>query len=110
MKFFALLVLGTALTVGSALAADPAKKAETKAKTTTTTTAATTATWTDQANVTKHVKEHLTFTATGMTKAEILKVCNNMTDISENDKKLFAQKLPEGTYKSAEEVIKAVGL
>lgn len=54
-----------------------------------------------------HLKEHQTFPAT---KEQLVETCNNLSDFSEEDKKWFMEKLPEGTYKSPEEVAKAVGM
>ncbi len=61
----------------------------------------------DKNNAVKHLREHATYPAT---KAELVAHCNNLSDFSEADKKEFAGKLPEGTYSSADEVIKALGL
>lgn len=54
-----------------------------------------------------HLKNHQKYPAT---KAELVAECNNLSDFSEEDKKEFAAKLPGGTYNSADDVIKAVGL
>jgi len=54
-----------------------------------------------------HLKTHQKYPAT---KAELVTECDNLSDFSEEDKKEFTQKLPEGTYNSAEEVTKALGL
>lgn len=61
----------------------------------------------DVANATKHLREHATYPAS---KAELVAHCNNLSDFSEEDKKEFAEKLPEGTYNSADDVVKALGL
>ncbi len=61
----------------------------------------------DDANVKMHLKEHATYPAT---KAELVAHCNSLSDFSEEDKKEFSDKLPEGTYNSADEVNKALGL
>lgn len=61
----------------------------------------------DQANAIMHLKEHMTYPAN---KAQLVAACNNMSDFSEEDKKSFAEKLPEGNYNSADEVIQALGL
>lgn len=56
--------------------------------------------------VKKHLMEDITYPAT---KADLVAACNNLSDFSENDKKEFEEKLPEGTYNSAEEVEAALG-
>lgn len=61
----------------------------------------------DVQNAIKHLREHATYPST---KAELVAHCNHLTDFSEADKQEFAEKLPEGTYNSADEVIKALGL
>jgi hypothetical protein len=53
-----------------------------------------------------HLRTHITYPAT----SEELKVaCNNMEDVPEALRKEFLDKLPEGTYNSADEVMAAVG-
>jgi len=54
-----------------------------------------------------HLKTHQSYPAT---KAELVATCNSLSDFSEEDKREFESKLPEGTYNSAEEVTKALGL
>lgn len=61
----------------------------------------------DIKNTIKHLKEHQDYPAT---KEELVEVCNNLSDFSEEDKKWFETNLPEGTYNSADEVIKALGI
>lgn len=61
----------------------------------------------DQANAVMHLRQHTTYPAT---KDQLVAACNNMSDFSEEDKKSFAERLPGGTYNSADEVIKALGL
>ncbi|MBI2593270.1 hypothetical protein HYW44_01340 [Candidatus Daviesbacteria bacterium] len=53
-----------------------------------------------------HLKEHQMYPAT---KDELVKECGNLSDFSDNDKKWFMDNLPEKTYKSAEEVMTALG-
>lgn len=53
-----------------------------------------------------HLKAHQQYPAT---KAELVAACGNLSDFSEEDKKEFMEKLPEGTYNSADDVIKALG-
>jgi len=57
-----------------------------------------------------HLKTHQKYPAT---KAELVAECDNLSDFSEEDKKWFMENLPaepEGGYKSAEDVMKALGL
>lgn len=54
-----------------------------------------------------HLKDHQSYPAT---KDELVKACNDLSDFSAEDKTWFIQHLPEGTYNSAGEVIKALGL
>lgn len=54
-----------------------------------------------------HLNTHQKYPAT---KADLVAACNDLSDFSEEDKKEFTEKLPEGTYNSAEEVTKALGL
>lgn len=61
----------------------------------------------DKDNAVKHLKEHQTYPAT---KEELVASCNNLSDFSDEDKKWFESNLPEKTYNSADEVIKALGL
>lgn len=53
-----------------------------------------------------HLKTHQQYPAT---KAQLVAECDNLSDFSEDDKKEFMGKLPEGTYQSADEVIQALG-
>ena len=54
-----------------------------------------------------HLKNDQKYPAT---KAELVAECNGLSDFSEEDKKEFISKLPGGTYNSADDVIKALGL
>lgn len=53
-----------------------------------------------------HLKTHQQYPAT---KAQLVAECNNLSDFSEEDKKEFMEKLPEGTYQGADDVIQALG-
>lgn len=53
-----------------------------------------------------HIYDHVNYPTT---KKDLTDACNNMTDISAADKKWFVEKLPEGEYKSPEDVVKALG-
>jgi hypothetical protein len=61
----------------------------------------------DKENMTKHIEEHIIYPTT---KIEMLKACNNMSEITEDDKDWFYKTLPEGKYSSADEVLKALGM
>lgn len=61
----------------------------------------------DMENAKMHLQEHQKYPAT---KAELVAQCNNLSDFSEEDKREFAEKLPEGTYSSANEVMAALGM
>lgn len=54
-----------------------------------------------------HLKTHQKYPAT---KTELVAECDNLSDFSEEDKKEFSEKLPDGNYESAEDVMKALGL
>lgn len=54
-----------------------------------------------------HLKNHQKYPAT---KAELVAECDGLSDFSAEDKKEFAEKLPGGTYKSADDVIQALSL
>jgi len=53
----------------------------------------------------EHIKKHADYPAT---KADIVKACNLMSDVSSEDKKWFEKTLPEGTYNNSNEVLKAL--
>jgi hypothetical protein len=61
----------------------------------------------DVKNVKEHLAKHQTYPAT---KAELVASCENLVDFSADDKKWFASALPDGTYKSAADVEKAIGI
>lgn len=54
-----------------------------------------------------HLKSHQNYPAT---KTELVAECDNLSDFSEEDKNEFKQKLPDGTYNSADDVVGALGL
>ncbi len=60
----------------------------------------------DVKNAIMHLKDHQTYPAT---KAELVKTCNSLSDFSDEDKRSFETNLPEGSYDSPEEVIRALG-
>lgn len=57
--------------------------------------------------MTDHLKTHMTYPAT---KQDIWNACNQMSHVPEEHKKTFMDKVPEGTYNSAEEVMQAAGM
>jgi len=61
----------------------------------------------DTKNAMKHLREHQSYPAT---KEELVLTCNSLADFSGDDKQWFSENLPEGTYNSAEEVMKALGM
>ena len=63
--------------------------------------------WKDAKAMKEHLSAHVKYPAT---KADILKACNDTSDLSADDKASFAAALPDGTYKSADEIVKALGL
>ncbi|OGY22848.1 MAG: hypothetical protein A2Y57_02830 [Candidatus Woykebacteria bacterium RBG_13_40_7b] len=58
-------------------------------------------------NAFDHLKEHQTYPAT---KDELVETCNNLSDFSAEDKKWFNDSLPNGTYKTAEDVVRALSM
>lgn len=54
-----------------------------------------------------HLREHQQYPAS---REELIRECDSLSDFSEEDKKWFMEKLPEGTYKSADEVVRALGI
>jgi truncated hemoglobin YjbI len=61
----------------------------------------------DARKVADHLEKHVTYPAT---KADLVAACNGLADHSPDEKTWFAARLPEGKYKSARDVIKALGL
>lgn len=61
----------------------------------------------DVQNAIDHLRNHQTYPAA---KAQLVQACNALSDFSDEDKMWFAENLPEGTYRSADEVIQALGL
>jgi hypothetical protein len=59
----------------------------------------------DWKRVETHLREHQQYPAT---KAQLVAACNNLMDFEDGEKKWFAATLPEGTYQSADEVMKAL--
>ena len=86
------LTLALAITVPALVATPVALAAETIAQP-------------DRKKVAEHLTKHQTYPAT---RAELLASCKNLMEFSDAEKKWFASHLPEGTYGSADEVLKAV--
>jgi hypothetical protein len=59
----------------------------------------------DMKEVEAHLKQHQTYPAT---RAELLASCKGLMEFNDGEKAWFAAHLPEGTYKSAGDVIKAL--
>ena len=59
----------------------------------------------DLKQVEMHLKQHQTYLAT---RAELLASYKNLMEFSDGEKAWFAAHLPEGTYKSPAEVLKAL--
>jgi|GEM_PF-1252950 len=62
--------------------------------------------WSDKEGVKEHVLKHVKYPAT---RADLIKACNGMADVPAEDKEKFAKKLPDKTFNSPEEVMKALG-
>jgi hypothetical protein len=60
----------------------------------------------DMKKVTAHLKAHVTYPAT---RAEVVAACAQTPEFTAGEKAWFAARLPEGNYKSAGEVLKAIG-
>ena len=61
----------------------------------------------DANTMTDHLKTHITYPAT---KAQLAAACNGMSDVNPQDKMDFVTKLPDGTYNSADDVMRALGM
>jgi hypothetical protein len=61
----------------------------------------------DRAALVLHFKEHVKYP---VARAEILKACADTPEFTAGEKKWIEANLPEGTYKSADDVIAAVKL
>lgn len=59
----------------------------------------------DLKNAKMHLEEHVKYPAS---KKQLVEACNMMEDFSMEDKKWFEQNLPDGTYKSSDEVMQAL--
>lgn len=61
------------------------------------------------ANLTRQTMDHLHHVTYPASKDDLVKACNEMSDVPENDKRWFMENLPEKNYQSAEDVKQAVG-
>ncbi|MBI4092360.1 MAG: DUF2795 domain-containing protein [Candidatus Kerfeldbacteria bacterium] len=61
----------------------------------------------DMKEMMDHLKSHMTYPAS---KQDIWNACNQMSHVPEEHKKMFMDKVPEGTYHNADEVAKAAGM
>lgn len=52
-----------------------------------------------------HLKHHVTYPAN---RKQVTEACNNMMDVPSADREWFSKTLPEGTYKSADDVVSAI--
>jgi hypothetical protein len=68
--------------------------------------ATTTETKPDSQKLATHLKAHVTYPAT---RAQVLAACAQMPEFTAGEKAWFAARLPEGNYKNAAEVLKAIG-
>lgn len=59
----------------------------------------------DKAKTIEHIKAHVGYPAT---RDQLVQACNNMSEFSAEDKAWFAKALPKGTFKTANDVIKAL--
>lgn len=60
-----------------------------------------------KAEVTMHIREHLKYPAA---RKQLVDACNKMADVPAADRAWFDKNLPDRTYKTADEVIKALKL
>jgi len=54
-----------------------------------------------------HVREHTKYPST---KSELIAACGDMSDVPKTDKEWIEQNLPDRTYSTADEVIRALRL
>jgi hypothetical protein len=58
----------------------------------------------DAAKAKVHLRDHVKYPAA---RARVLKACADTAEFTAGEKKWFEQNLPEGTYKSADDVVAA---
>lgn len=61
----------------------------------------------NQEDTIDHLKKHQSYPAT---KEDLVEACEGLSHFSDEDKKWFTNHLAEKTYKSADDVIKTLGL
>lgn len=59
----------------------------------------------DTRGVIRHFKQHQFYPAS---KSDLMETCNNLSDITNADKEWISRNLPDGEYRTAEEVIKTL--
>lgn len=62
---------------------------------------------TAKADIIKHIREHTKYPST---KSELIAACAGMSDVPKVDKEWFKENLPDRTYSTADEVIRALKL
>src|SRR5262249_44343944 len=85
--------------------ASPSNTASTTAASTTSNTETAVATKPDHDKAIAHLKTHVKYPAT---KADLVKACADSNEFTAGEKKWFESNLPDGNYKSADDVIAAV--
>ena len=53
----------------------------------------------------EHLKHHVQYPAD---RKQVVGACNNFADVPKADSDWFSEKLPEGNYKNAEDVVRAL--
>jgi hypothetical protein len=61
----------------------------------------------DTKELMSHLQNHIMYPAT---KRTIVEMCNNMAHVPASTRMWVEQRLPEGTYKSADEVVMRLGV
>lgn len=57
--------------------------------------------------LTEHIRNHMRYPAT---KREIVEECNRMSHVPAETRRMVETQLPEGSYQSADEVMRALGI
>lgn len=101
-------VLAVAALIGCTNTPAPRAPSDTAAAPATTTAAAVSGTVEpNKAKAVGHFKEHVKYPAS---RSDILAACAQTPEFTAAEKEWLAQRLPEGTYKSADEVVSALRL
>ena len=53
----------------------------------------------------EHLKHHIEYPAD---RKQVVAACNNFSDVPKADSDWFSEKLPEGSYNNAEDVVRAI--